>query len=155
MVMMKDIIKKFTVTDKDYRLQAIMGEIAPLFSDRFETTYKVNVLLTKDDKRLPYVNLETQNGEPIKFHKDFDGYGKNKTEHKGDLDFEVNGMKADMVFTIERTGYLENSLNLYRVIVVTDKYVYSEMLSTGGVIIHSHNEIKKFKEMDALVVKSS
>lgn len=144
------------LNDKDYRYKAIVGEVTPVFADRFETTNKDNILLERTDDRVNFVNLITQNGEIVEFHKNFDGLladRKYKYKHRGDVEFEVNGIKHDMVYSLDGIGYLENRVGLYRVILVSDQYVFTEALSSGGVIIHSHDEIQRFKDMNAFSIE--
>lgn len=144
---------KNKIENKDYRFQAITSEFHPVFGDRFGVTNKRTVLLTEDDDLMGLTKLVSQNGEPVKFHKDFDRYSKNKYKHKGNLDFEINGVKSGMIYELKRTGYLENDNSMYEVILVTDDYVFTKLLGYGGIIIHSHNEIERFKNMNEFNIK--
>lgn len=141
-----DSIKK-----RNYRYGAITNEVLPLFHDRFMCTNKEFTELTLDDKRIEKVQIETQNGKPVLFHKGFNessekGYGK----HYGDLTFSKSGLSHGDVIKIKNEGYLENRDNIYEVILITDKFVYLKNLTGGWISKKSHEEIERMRNMGGL-----
>lgn len=141
-----DLIRK-----RNYRYGAITNEVLPLFHDRFMCTNKEFTELTLDDKRLEKVQIETQNGEPVFFHKGFnESFEKGHGKHYGDFTFSKSGLSHGDVVKIKNEGYLENRDNIYEVILITDRFVYLKNLTGGCISKRSHEEIERMRSMGGL-----
>lgn len=138
------------IVKRNRRYGAITSQVVPLFSDRFNTTNKEFTKLKVNDDRVDAVTLETQDGKPVLFHKDFKAFGRKSSKHYGDLSFSRLGLKHGQVVTILGIGYLENRDSTYEVILITDRFVYLKDLSSGSVTEKSHKEIERMRRMNGL-----
>lgn len=145
--------KKEAVENMNYRYHSIISQVLPVYHDRFRTTNKNTIKITADDDRMTKVNLESQDGTIIKFHKDFDnsssgGFGK----HTGLPSFQKDGIEYGMIVNINGNGFLENENSVYEVILLTDRFVYMRNLQYNSIYPHSYEEIERMKSLRAFEI---
>lgn len=129
----------------------VVKEYLPVFHDKYMNKNKDFQIIEDSFVENFKSYIETQNGVPIKFHKNFnDSFYLPEKFHTGDLNFELNGWKAQMKITISGQGFLENQTNDYTVELVTDKYVYLKKVETSSIILKSYEELETIKEMGGL-----
>lgn len=138
-------------------LCAIREERTTVFSDRFETTIKKLIEIADDDyDKMGLYSFETQDSQPVRFYKGFlDLLGKYRGKHQGDREFTKGGMTQGDIIKVTGQGYLSNREDGYKVILVTDDYVYIKNESTTEIDIKSHDEIKKMKSMNGIILDSN
>lgn len=142
--------RKEVIKNRNYRYHSIVSQTLPLYHDRFKTTNKNTIKLEYGDYRLAKVNLESQDGVPIQFHKNFgDNSNKNFCKSTGSLGFQKNGMEHGMVINIEGVGFLENEDSVYDVVLVTDEFVYMRNMEYNSVYPKSYREIEKMRSLNA------
>lgn len=142
--------KKEIIENKSYRYHSIVSQTLPLYHDRFGTTNKNTVELSYGDDRITKLNLESQDGVPIQFHKDFgQKSSKNFCKSTGSLDFQKNGIEHGMIINISGNGFLENEDSVYEVVLVTDEFVYMRNMEYNSVYPNSYREIEKMRSLNA------
>ena len=136
---------------RNYEYYSIVSETLPIYHDRFRTTNKNIVKLSGTDDRINILKLETQNGVPVEFHKEFkENSSKHLGKHTGSSDFQVGDMKQGLILEVKGEGFLENMNSIYEIVLVTDQYVYTRDLEHNYIYPKSHKEIKGMKDMGAL-----
>lgn len=148
MKIIKDLIRKKKM--KSYGYGAIVSEINPVFGNKFSMTNKEFAIV--EDEGVP---LETQNGVPVKFHKNFHNYfEKGYSKYEGCEDISFMGVSKGTILTISNMGYLENKTGKYKVLLITDRFIYIESISNGGMLIISHNELERIDSMGELKIEN-
>lgn len=168
-IIIKNIIKLFT--KRNYRFLMVTGETLPIYHDRFQTTNKTIVLVERQED-IPNSNatiikgrehssmfnnirreykkshiknniLECQNGVPIQIYKNF-------KKHTGKPIVLGNGIKEGMAFKISKLGFLGNSEHIYKVFLITDRYIFCKDPIDEKVVCYSHQELQRMKDGGAL-----
>lgn len=132
-----------TLLKSKVRYGAINKKVVPLFNDEFHKENRNFIEVDEED--LMEYDVETQNGIPVRFSKGFlKVSSRNYGRHTGDKKFQVEGLvEGDSFFLVD----VENKGEVYKILLVTDDYVYINDPVNKGIIIKSHEELRDLKHM--------
>lgn len=124
-----NIMKLFKKKPKvNYKYGAIVSEVIPMFHDKFRSSNKTFKLIDGNCSV-----IEAQNGKPIMFESSAEEvieYSSKDLKHTGCPDFTFNGMRENLMYVVHGEGYMENYKNTYKVVLVTDRFVYSKNIQS-------------------------
>lgn len=143
---MKNTLKKLL----GYKYLVIEREVIPIFTDRVNRSNKIWRLDNIENKDIDN-NLETQDGKPIYIKKNFEGTGKGCIFNK---DFTKKGFHFGQKLHFKNQGFLGNISSIKKVVLVTDKYVYTQMKKGSIVSSYNYKELEKMIDFRMLEIKN-
>ncbi|HHT96358.1 MAG TPA: hypothetical protein GXZ90_00460 [Clostridiales bacterium] len=138
------------IKNRNYRYHCILSETLPVYHDSFRTTDKNVIILNQNDDRINRLRLESQNGKPVKFHREFDSNKRHLGKHTGNPEFTWNEIKQGQIYGVTGAGFLEDENHIYEISLITDEYVYFKNLEINYIYPRSYKEIKLMKELNAI-----